>query len=68
MGGNSSFIFEACSGEDFLADSGDFMQFEDGAHCINVRLEEFEVNVLVSTQWIHFFEFVVEFESNFIVV
>ena len=68
MSGNASFIFEACSGEYFLADSCDFMQFEDGAHGVDVGLKELEVYVLVTTQGINFFEFVIELESDFVVV
>lgn len=44
------------------------MQFEDGTHRVNVGFKEFEVNVLVTTQGINFFEFMIELESDFVVV
>ena len=51
-----------------MADSCDFMQFEDGAHGVDVGLKELEVYVLVTTQGINFFEFVIELKSDFVVV
>ncbi len=51
-----------------MTDASDFVKFEDGRHGVDVGLEELEVNVLVATEWIHFFEFVVKFEPDFIVV
>ena len=51
-----------------MTDTGNFEKFENSAHRVDVRFEQFEVNIFMSCEGIGFFEFGVELESDFIIV
>ncbi len=44
------------------------MELEDCTHGVDVGLEQFEMDVLVTREGVHFLEFGVEFETDLVVV
>jgi len=68
LGCDTSLIFQTCSGEYFLTDTCDFMNLEDGAHGVNVGLEQLKMDIFVTGEGVGFLELMVEFKTDLIVV
>lgn len=62
LSGNSSFILEPSSGEQFLIDTRNFRQSKNGPHGINIGLKQHKMNVLIPSSWIDFPHPLVQFQ------